>query len=125
FHYTTLFRSNPKVSSGFIKNAPFIRCGLAFNSRNIISPLLAREVTSNKSSFILLHAPRCVISAISFVTFGSKTEPLTIFSSSFNCRPITPKVLCPTDIIDEDRREQIREGTFDWTEIENVVPSED
>src|SRR5699024_6901017 len=31
----------------------------------------------------------------------------------------------PTDIMDEDRRERIREGTFDWTEIENVVPSED
>jgi len=31
----------------------------------------------------------------------------------------------PTDIIDEDRREQIREGTFDWTEIDNIVPSEE
>lgn len=28
----------------------------------------------------------------------------------------------PTDIITEDRREQIRNSEFDWTEIENVVP---
>lgn len=28
----------------------------------------------------------------------------------------------PTDIITEDRREKIRNGEFDWTEIENVVP---
>lgn len=27
----------------------------------------------------------------------------------------------PTDIITKDRREKIREGTFDWTEIDNVV----
>lgn len=26
-----------------------------------------------------------------------------------------------TDIITKDRREKIREGTFDWTEIDNVV----
>lgn len=31
----------------------------------------------------------------------------------------------PTDIIDQDRREQIREGTFDWTEIDNIVPADD
>lgn len=28
----------------------------------------------------------------------------------------------PTDIITEDRREKIRNGEFDWSEIENVVP---
>lgn len=31
----------------------------------------------------------------------------------------------PTDIITQDRREKIREGTFDWTEIENVIPVKD
>lgn len=31
----------------------------------------------------------------------------------------------PTDIIDEEKRKQIREGTFDWTEIENVIPRKD
>jgi len=30
----------------------------------------------------------------------------------------------PTDIITKDRREEIRNGTFDWTEIENVIPKE-
>lgn len=30
----------------------------------------------------------------------------------------------PTDIITQDRREQIQDGKFDWTEIENVVPAE-
>jgi thiosulfate dehydrogenase len=30
----------------------------------------------------------------------------------------------PTDIITQDRREQIRAGEFDWSEIENVVPKE-
>src|SRR5699024_12098598 len=30
----------------------------------------------------------------------------------------------PTDIITKDRREQIREGTFDWTEIDNIIPKE-
>lgn len=29
----------------------------------------------------------------------------------------------PTDIIDQERREKIRDGTFDWTEIENVIPA--
>lgn len=29
----------------------------------------------------------------------------------------------PTDIMTQDRREKIREGTFDWTEIENVIPA--
>ncbi|WP_217589656.1 c-type cytochrome [Lentibacillus saliphilus] len=29
----------------------------------------------------------------------------------------------PTDIIDKERRQQIREGSFDWTEIDNVVPA--
>jgi len=29
----------------------------------------------------------------------------------------------PTDIITKDRREKIREGTFDWTEIENIIPA--
>lgn len=31
----------------------------------------------------------------------------------------------PTDIITKDRREKIREGKFDWTEIENVIPAEE
>lgn len=31
----------------------------------------------------------------------------------------------PTDIMTKDRREQVREGTFDWTEIENIIPKED
>jgi len=31
----------------------------------------------------------------------------------------------PTDIIPEDRREQIQKGEFDWTEIENVVQAKD
>lgn len=30
----------------------------------------------------------------------------------------------PTDIIDQERREQIRAGTFDWTEIENIIPAD-
>lgn len=30
----------------------------------------------------------------------------------------------PTDIITKDRREKIREGTFDWSEIENIIPAE-
>jgi thiosulfate dehydrogenase len=30
----------------------------------------------------------------------------------------------PSDIIDQDRREQIRAGTFDWTELDNVVKKE-
>lgn len=29
----------------------------------------------------------------------------------------------PTDIITKDRREKIQEGTFDWTEIENIIPA--
>lgn len=36
-----------------------------------------------------------------------------------------PGIEGPTDIITKDRREKIREGTFDWTEIENVVPAEE
>ena len=28
----------------------------------------------------------------------------------------------PTDIIDRERVEQIQNGAFDWTEIENVIP---
>jgi len=28
----------------------------------------------------------------------------------------------PTDIITQDRREKIREGTFDWTELDNIIP---
>ncbi|MFT9597212.1 c-type cytochrome [Mesobacillus sp.] len=32
-----------------------------------------------------------------------------------------PKGGRPTDIITKDRREKIREGTFDWSEIDNVV----
>ncbi|KGX87478.1 c-type cytochrome [Pontibacillus litoralis] len=35
-----------------------------------------------------------------------------------------PKGGRPTDIIDQDRRKQIREGTFDWTEIDNIIPAE-
>lgn len=31
----------------------------------------------------------------------------------------------PSDIMTQDRREQVREGTFDWTEIDNVIPSKD
>ncbi len=31
----------------------------------------------------------------------------------------------PTDIIDQDRREQIQAGIFDWTEIENIIPAEE
>ena len=31
----------------------------------------------------------------------------------------------PTDIIDADRVEQIQNGTFDWTEIENVIPKDE
>lgn len=31
----------------------------------------------------------------------------------------------PTDIMTKDRREKIRAGEFDWTEIENVVPRKD
>ncbi|WP_284139559.1 MULTISPECIES: c-type cytochrome [unclassified Virgibacillus] len=34
-----------------------------------------------------------------------------------------PKGGRPTDIITKDRREKIREGTFDWSEIENVIPA--
>src|SRR5699024_10460876 len=30
----------------------------------------------------------------------------------------------PTDIITQDRRDQIQAGEFDWTEIENVIPKE-
>lgn len=30
----------------------------------------------------------------------------------------------PSDIIDQDRRDQIQDGTFDWTEIENIIPAE-
>lgn len=30
----------------------------------------------------------------------------------------------PTDIIDKDRREAIQNGTFDWEEIENIVPGD-
>lgn len=30
----------------------------------------------------------------------------------------------PTDIITKDRREQIQEGTFDWTEIDNIIPKD-
>ncbi|WP_085504927.1 c-type cytochrome [Thalassobacillus devorans] len=30
----------------------------------------------------------------------------------------------PPDIITQERREQIRAGTFDWSEIENVVPKD-
>lgn len=29
----------------------------------------------------------------------------------------------PTDIITQERRVKIRKGTFDWTEIENVIPA--
>ncbi|WHX24668.1 c-type cytochrome [Virgibacillus halodenitrificans] len=29
----------------------------------------------------------------------------------------------PTDIITKDRREKIREGTFDWSEIDNIIPA--
>ncbi|SEA84011.1 thiosulfate dehydrogenase [Thalassobacillus cyri] len=35
-----------------------------------------------------------------------------------------PKGGRPTDIITQDRREKIRNGEFDWTEIENVVPAD-
>src|SRR5699024_5099986 len=31
----------------------------------------------------------------------------------------------PTDIITQDRREAIRNGTFDWTELDNVIPEEE
>ncbi len=31
----------------------------------------------------------------------------------------------PTDIITKDRREKIKSGEFDWSEIENVVPRKD
>lgn len=34
-----------------------------------------------------------------------------------------PKGGRPTDIIDQDRRDQIQAGTFDWTEMENVIPA--
>src|SRR5690625_1876923 len=30
----------------------------------------------------------------------------------------------PTDIITQDRRDQIQSGEFDWTEIENVIPKD-
>lgn len=30
----------------------------------------------------------------------------------------------PSDIITEDRREQIQNGEFDWSEIDNVIPAE-
>lgn len=36
-----------------------------------------------------------------------------------------PKGGRPTDIITKDRREQIREGTFDWSEIDQVVSKKD
>ncbi|MUV38912.1 Thiosulfate dehydrogenase [Lentibacillus sp. JNUCC-1] len=35
-----------------------------------------------------------------------------------------PKGGRPTDIMNKERRKQVREGTFDWTEIENVVPAD-
>lgn len=31
----------------------------------------------------------------------------------------------PPDIIYEDRRKKIRNGTFDWTELDNVIPAEE
>lgn len=31
----------------------------------------------------------------------------------------------PTDIITKDRSEQIRDGEFDWTEIDNVIPEDE
>lgn len=31
----------------------------------------------------------------------------------------------PTDIITQDRRDAIQEGTFDWTELDNVIPKEE
>lgn len=31
----------------------------------------------------------------------------------------------PTDIITQDRREKIREGTFDWTELDNIIPAKE
>lgn len=36
-----------------------------------------------------------------------------------------PKGGRPTDIITKDRRKKIREGTFDWTEIENIIPAKE
>ncbi|MEN1966727.1 hypothetical protein WMZ97_01510 [Lentibacillus sp. N15] len=30
----------------------------------------------------------------------------------------------PTDIINKERRKQIQQGTFDWTEIENIIPAQ-
>jgi len=29
----------------------------------------------------------------------------------------------PTDIMTEDRRKEVREGTFDWSKIENIIPA--
>lgn len=31
----------------------------------------------------------------------------------------------PTDIIDQERRDAIQDGTFDWTEIDNVIPADE
>lgn len=31
----------------------------------------------------------------------------------------------PTDIMTKDRREEIRDGEFDWTEIDNVIPEDE
>lgn len=31
----------------------------------------------------------------------------------------------PTDIITQERREQIRNGTFDWTELDNIIPKKE
>jgi len=36
-----------------------------------------------------------------------------------------PKGDKPTDIITKERKDKIKEGTFDWTEIEAIVPSEE
>ncbi|SHG82501.1 c-type cytochrome [Ornithinibacillus halophilus] len=35
-----------------------------------------------------------------------------------------PKGGRPTDIIDKERREKIRNGSFDWTEIDNIIPAD-
>lgn len=31
----------------------------------------------------------------------------------------------PSDIITEDRRAEIQDGDFDWSDIENIVPREE
>lgn len=31
----------------------------------------------------------------------------------------------PTDIMDKDKRDRIKDGTFDWTEIDNIIPVDD